>query len=123
MDIASIQQRIKMIEDLEAENRTLKDMIKSALDSDPSFKEISEEAKAKALEKKRVRDHIMLQDGNQKTVSDVKANLEEISTLKEILSAELVDFYGKNKTDEIDDGSGKTRKFKFAVKLEPKKEF
>jgi len=122
MDIASIQNRIKMIEDLEAENRTLKDMISSELESDQIFQDAQKESKEKALFKKRERDRVLAEEGNQKTLSDIKANQEEISTLKEILSTELIDFYGKSKIDEIDDGSGSLRKFKFSVRLSPKRE-
>lgn len=123
MDISSIQKRIKMIEDLESENRTLKDVIDSQLEADGVYQEVAKEAKQKALEKKSARDRVLSDPGNQKTVSDIKANQEEISTLKEILSTELVDFYNKSKQDEIDDGSGVARKFKFSVKLMPRRDF
>ncbi len=123
MDISSIQKRIKMIEDLEGENRTLKDVIDSQLEADGVYQEAAKEAKQKALEKKSARDRVLSDPGNQKTVSDIKANQEEISTLKEILSTELVDFYSKSKQDEIDDGSGVARKFKFSVKIMPRKDF
>ncbi len=123
MDISSIQKRIKMIEDLEGENRTLKDMIDSQLEADGVYQEAAKEAKQKGLEKKSARDRVLSDPGNQKTISDMKANQEEIATLKEILSTELVDFYNKSKQDEIDDGSGVARKFKFSVKLMPKRDF
>lgn len=122
MDISSIQKRIKMIEDLEAENRTSKDILDSQLEADGVYQEAAKEAKQKALDKKSARDRVLSDAGNQKVISDIKANQEEIATLKEILSTELVDFYNKSKQDEIDDGSGVARKFKFSVKLMPKRD-
>lgn len=121
MDIGTIQNRIKMIEDLEKENRIFKELVNSELESDEEFIESSKVAKEKSLERKRAKDKVLSKEGMQKTLSDMKANQEEIVTLREILSAELVDFYEKNKIDEIQDANGVLRKFKLLVKLLPQK--
>jgi hypothetical protein len=121
MDIGTIQNRIKMIEDLEKENRIFKELINSELENDEEYIESTKAAKEKALERKRAKDKILSKEGMQKTLSDMKANQEEISTLQEILSVELVDFYEKNKIDEIQDANGVLRKFKLSVKLLPQK--
>jgi hypothetical protein len=121
MDIGTIQNRIKMIEDLEKENRVFKELIDSELENDEEYIESTKLAKEKALERKRAKDKILSKEGMQKTLSDMKANQEEVNTLREILSVELVDFYQKNKIDEIQDANGVLRKFKLSVKLLPQK--
>jgi hypothetical protein len=120
MEISTIRKRISMIEDLEEENRKSKELLKSALDNDAEYQEAAREAKEVLSKRRRIKEKIMEEPGNKKVVEDIKANKEEIETLQEILSAELVDYYAKNKTDQIEDSNGEQRKFKLVVKLLPK---
>jgi len=120
MDMSAIRNRIKMIEDLEAENRASNELLKSALDNEPAYTDVAKEAKEILARRKRIKEEVLGQVGNEKVVEDIKANKEEISTLLEILSAELAEYYTKEKTDEIEDSSGQKRKFKVLVRLMPK---
>ena len=106
-----------MIEDLEEENKKSKELLKSALDNDSEYDKAAREAKEVLSKRRRIKERIMEEPGNKKVVEDIKANKEEIETLQEILSAELVDYYAKEKTDQIEDSSGVQRKFKLTVKL------
>jgi len=108
-----------MIEELEAENKTLKDLIKSELENSESYQAAAAKAKTAIGERRGAKDRVLAKPECEKTVSDIKANNEEISTLREILSAELADYYEKNKTDEIAGPDGQQRKFKIIVKLVP----
>ena len=120
MDIKTIRNRIKMIEELEEENRVSKELLKSALENDAQYTEAARETKEALSKRKRIKDEIFSQPGNEKVVEDIKANKEEMSTLQEILSVELAEYYTKEKTDEIEDSSGQRRKFKLVVRLMPK---
>ena len=119
MEISTIRNRIKMIEELEEENRASKELLKSVLENDATYTEAAREAKEALSKRKRIKDEICSQSENEKVVEDIKANKEEIDTLQEILSAELAEYYTKEKTDEIEDSSGAKRKFKITVKLLP----
>lgn len=120
MDLNVIKERIKIIEELEDENRKAKELLKSALENDGSYTKVAEEAKSSALKRKELRDSIYHQEGNAKLVEDIRENLDEVKTLREILSVELMDFYSEKKTDKITDSSGETRTFKIQIKLLPK---
>jgi predicted RNase H-like nuclease (RuvC/YqgF family) len=121
METVSVAKRIEMLERLTEEVRACREMLKSELESNPQYVEAFEEAKEVVSKKKRIKDEILSTGPNQKLVSEMKDNLEEISTLKEILNQELIDLWEKEKTDEIADPSGGTRKFVVTVKLMPKK--
>lgn len=119
MDLSVIKERIKIIEELETENKKAGELLKSALENDEVYTKVAEEAKAINKKRKELKDSIMMREGNIKLVEDIRENMDEIKTLKEILAVELMDFHEKNKTDEIADANGETRKFKFSVKLLP----
>ena len=116
MDIATIQKRIDTLEKLEAEVKTSKEMLNGELDNEEEYVQASEENKAAVTKRKQIKDQILSRGANQKILIDIKENQEEIQTLKEILSAELMEYYQKNNTDEVGD-----RKFKVSVRLLPRK--
>ena len=120
MDMAAIQKRISLLEKYTQENREMKEMIKEELENDLGYVELVEEAKAIAEKKKRLKDEILAAGPNQKLADTIKSNTEEIGLLREILSAELIQVYTENKTDEITDEAGQSRKFKINVKLLPR---
>lgn len=117
MELSTIQNRIKMIEELENENKISKDLLKSELENSGEYQAAATRAKEAQGKKRREKELVMAQSECEKIVSDIKANNEEISTLKEILSTELADYYQKNKTDQIIGHDGKQRKFKIIARL------
>ena len=120
MDISAIQKRISLMEKYMTETREAKQMIKEELENDMTYLEAAEEVKAAVAKRKRLKDEILSQGPNQKLLDTIKSNKEEISLLREILSTELIQVYQENKTDEIADESGESRKFKINVKLLPR---
>jgi hypothetical protein len=116
MDLATVQRRIEQLEKLEEEVRVGREMLKSELENELSYLETVEEVKAAVAKRKQIKDVLLATGSPAKMVADVKENLEEISTLKEILSAELMELYQESNSDEI---AG--RKFKVSVRLLPKK--
>jgi len=114
-DFAAIEKTIESLEKYKEEIRIAQEMLKGELENDPLYVEASEKAKETATTKKRIKEEILNAGPNAKIVEDIKYNTEEISTLKEVLSAQLVDFYSKSGTDQIAD-----RKFVVSAKLLPK---
>ncbi|MFH1855078.1 MAG: hypothetical protein ABH810_01590 [bacterium] len=120
MDTSVIKERIAIIEKLEDENKKAKELLRSTLENDKIYPQIAEEAKSATKKRKELKDAIYSQEGNAKLTEDVRENMDEIKTLREILAVELMDFHEKNKTDEFVDSTGEKRKFVFTVKLLPK---
>lgn len=120
MDIGEIQKRLQKIDELQGELKVAKDMLKDALDNDAGFQEAVEEAKVGNDKKKKIQNDIYNLSENKKVILDMKATKEEISTLKEILSEELIEYRNQHKTESIRLADGQMRVFKFSVKLSPK---
>jgi len=110
---------MSQIDELEEENRKAKELMKDQLENDETFQDANIKSKEALKEKRRIKDSVLAE--SQNLIEDIRANNEEISTLKEILSAELVDYYNQKKTDEIADKTGETRKFKIIVRVMPQK--
>ncbi len=123
MDIATIQKRIDLLEKYQEEVRNAKDMLQGELENSDEYLKVADEVKEITQKRKQIKDEILATGPNQKLLADIKSNTEEISTLKEILSVELVQIYTENKSDEFNDANGEPRKFKLSVKLLPKKGF
>lgn len=117
MDISQIQKRIETIEKLQRENRELKEIMKGELENDQRFVEAFEEAKEASTKKKRLKEEIENGGSNKEMLATIKDNNEELSTLKEILSAELMQIYTEQKSDQISDAEGNVRKFKVSAKI------
>lgn len=121
MDIETIKKRIAQLEKLQQEVKINKEMLKGELENDQRYIDASTVVKEATGKRKQIRDEILAHGPNQEIVARVKEDTEEIVTLKEILSAELMEYYSVNKSDEVVDGAGQTRKFVVNVKLLPKR--
>ena len=109
------------MEKYEEEIRTAKEMLQGEMENSLEYLEAVEEAKEVTKKKKLIREEILNSGPNQKLCADIKANTEEIKTLKEILSVELMQVYKESDSDLINDANGDPRKFKVTVRLLPKK--
>ena len=118
MDLEMIRNRMSQIDDLEEENRKAKELMKDQLDNDEGYQEAATKSKEALKEKRRLKDSVLSE--SQNLIEDIRANNDEIKTLKEILSAELVEYHEKKKTDEIEDSKGMVRKFQIIVRVVPK---
>jgi len=121
MDIATIQKRLGVLEKCEQDIKNAKELLKGELENSLEYQEAVEVAKEANNKKKQIKDEILGQGPNQKILEDIKGTTEEIATLKEILSAELMQLYDENKADSITDANGEVRKFKVEAKILPKK--
>ena len=121
MNIEQIQKRIGLLEKMTKEVKDAKEMLKEELENDPIYIEASEDVDEANAKKKMIKEEILRRGPNSKLSEDIKANTEELKTLKEILSAELTQVWGESQSDEITDHNGEVRKFQVGAKLLPKK--
>ena len=121
MNIEQIQKRIGLLEKMTKEVKDAKEMLKEELENDPVYIEASEDVDEANAKKKMIREEILRRGPNSKLSEDIKANAEEVKTLKEILSAELTEVWGESQKDEITDLNGEVRKFQVGAKLLPKR--
>jgi len=117
MDLIQTRKRIEQVETLTGELKIAREMLKAELENDPSYVEAAEEAKLAAEKKKSLRNAVLAEPSAAGVVADIKEKQEELSTLQEILSAELYEVYEQNKTDQIEGADGAPRKFKVFAKL------
>lgn len=116
----TVPRRIGLIEKYREEIRIAKETLKVELEDSPEYKEAELAAKEANQKKKRIKDEIWGRPGNQSLRDDIRINLEEIATLQEILSTELMQIFQEKNTDEVPDETGEPRKFKVSAKLMPK---
>ncbi|MCX6810669.1 MAG: hypothetical protein NTY30_02965 [Candidatus Berkelbacteria bacterium] len=117
METEQIQKRIAEITKEEQEVKTAKKAIKDQLENDLEYVQARDEAKKANLKKKAIKDQIMQLPENQKLAETIKNNTQDLAVLKDILSAELFDYFQKSKKEEIVDADGQIRKFKIEAKL------
>jgi len=120
MDKEQIKDRLQKVDELNAQIKVAKEMLRDALDNDSVYQQTEEETKLARDKKKNLVNEIYNQPENRKIVDEIKATREEIATLKEILSEELIEYRNQHKTESIEGHDGQVRIFKFSVKLSPK---
>ncbi|MEI6039756.1 MAG: hypothetical protein WCP93_00130 [Candidatus Berkelbacteria bacterium] len=121
MDVSIIKERMEQLETFKNENKIAREALKNELENDTDYLAVCEEIKALMDKKKRIKDAIWAKAETQKLISDIKENRDELGTLEEILSSELMEYFSDHKTNEIEDQKGEVRKFKVVAKLLPKK--
>ena len=112
MEIEQLRARIAELEKNQTETKTAKNAIKQQLDNDAEYVVAREEAKKANIKKKQIKDMIMALPENQKYAEEIRNNNQDLSVLKDILSAELLDYYQHSKKEEFLDDAGRIRKFK-----------
>lgn len=121
MELSNIHKRMTEVENYKNENKVAREALKSELENNPAYLEACEEVKTATEKRKRAKDEILAQEETQKIIADVRDNNEELDTLEEILSTELMEYYKESGTNEIEDADGEKRLFKLVAKLLPKK--
>lgn len=122
MDLSQIAKRTSQIDELTEKIKEQKGMLKAELDNDEAFAEISEKVKDLSEQKKALREQILAKEVNQQIYFECEENSEELKTLKEILTVELVEYYRKNNSNEFLDSHGVKRQFVLKAHLAKKKE-
>jgi hypothetical protein len=122
VDLSIIRERMGQYETLKKENKIAREALKNELENNTEYLKVCEEVEAMADKKKRVKEAIWARVETQKIIMEIKDNNEELSTLEEILSAELTEYYTEKRIHEIQDADGVERTFKLVAKIQPKKE-
>ena len=117
---SALPRRISMIEKYKAENKIAKETLKAALADSPEYEAAVAEVQAATQKKKQIKDQIWASADHQALVWKIKENQEEIATLEEILTTELMQLFQTQNIDQVADENGEPRKFKVLVKLLPK---
>ena len=121
MELDSIHKRMTEVENYKKENKVSRSALKDELENDPEYIKACEEEKIAKEKKLIVKNNILSKEETTKLVEDIKDNKEELDTLEEILSTELMAYHKESGTDEIEDADGEVRRFKIIAKLLPKK--
>lgn len=121
MDLAEIRKRISSLETYKNENKIARQALADELENNGSYIEACDIVKEAMIKRKQIKDEIMTQAETQKIIAGIKENKEEVETLEEILSNELVEYFHEKKVSEIEDADGEKRQFKIMVKILPKK--
>jgi len=122
MDLSIIRERMGQYETLKKENKIAREALKNELENNTEYLAVCEELEAVADKKKRIKEAIWARVETQKIILEIKDNNEELSTLEEILSAELTEYYTEKRVHEIQDADGVERTFKLVAKIQPKKD-
>lgn len=121
MELTSIHKRMTEVENYKNENKVAREALKDELENNPEYIKACEEVEATVEKRKRIKDEILAKAETQKLITEIKENKEELDTLEEILSTELMEYHIETKADEIEDADGEKRQFKIIAKLLPKK--
>lgn len=121
MELANIHKRMTEVENYKNENKVARNTLKSELENNSEYLTACEEVKTATEKRKRIKDEILAQQETQKIMADIKDNKEELDTLEEILSSEIVEYHKETNTDEIEDADGEKRRFKIIVRFLPKR--
>lgn len=121
MELNKIHERLGLIENYKEKNKIARESLKSELENNEEYMAIRDEMQTLAERLKRLKSEIWAQAETQKLSTDIKENKEELDTLEEILSTELMEYYKESETMEIEDADGEKRQFKLVAKLLPKK--
>lgn len=120
MEIVTIHKRMIEVENYKKENKVAREAMKSELENNSTYLEICEEVKVATEKRNRLKTEILAKPEVEKLVFDIHENKEEIDTLEEILSAELME-YCKDGKKEIEDPDGEKREIKLFAKIMPRK--
>jgi hypothetical protein len=122
MDSTAIQKRLEMLEKVEADYKTKKEMLQDALRSDEELIALEDkvkDAKQRFMSQKQA---LLNEPEYRKMVADMKDMAIEIKDTKKLLGDELLAYFMKNNTLEYIDPSGAKRRFMVSARFTKGKE-
>jgi prefoldin subunit 5 len=112
-----IEKRLKIIEDLSIELKSIKTHFDEMLENDASFQKTKEELDKVKEDAKGKREKILANSMVKSVMEQLKEKRQEIKENKEALSQELIEYYRESGSMEILDADGNVKRLKFSVKL------
>ncbi len=117
MNTEKIQDRLRILSDIQNEIKKVREVYTESLEEDQSYMELQEEKKKVREQSRTTKLRIM----NNPTFTEYEKHLKELredmKENKEILAQEIADYYKESGKMEIVDDEGNTRKVIFSVKL------
>lgn len=121
MDVAKIHTRIAEVDKLKEANRISRQTLKDELENSDEYRAACDALTAAQRRKKEIKEQIMAGEEMDKLTHLIKENNEELSTIEEILTTELMEYVQVNNETQIPDIDGEPRKIKLIAKIMPKK--
>lgn len=123
--VASLDEMIRLnfkrLNDLSAEQKTLKQMMDDALENSETYKEVSEKTKTAILEKTSLRKTLLTTPEMISALNKMKDLATEIREKKTSLSDYILEFQRISGANEIDLGNGEIMQIENSAKLIRKK--
>ncbi len=112
-----IQKRLRMIADLRAELRALRQEASDILENDPEFVRIKEETDLIKTQVKEQKARVIETSAYKEVQEKMKELRADLKDLQEALSQELVELYKEEGITTIEDADGEVKRLKFSVRL------
>lgn len=117
MSESTINNRLKIIADLNEELRTLRDQYTETLENDPEYQDMQEKAKEYRAEVKSTKDKVTSRPTITKMDDHIKEIRDEIKDHKEMLAQELADYYKETGELKFTDNEGNEKRIIFSAKI------
>ncbi|OGY09696.1 MAG: hypothetical protein A3D24_04550 [Candidatus Blackburnbacteria bacterium RIFCSPHIGHO2_02_FULL_39_13] len=113
----SIKARLSHVERQKEEIKSLREMVTSYLENDPSYLELEQAAKNAAKEKTKVKKELLAKPDIVHTVEKLKAMNDNLKELKEGLSYFLAQYQQMTGQSSFEDEDGEVRDIVYVAKL------
>lgn len=117
MSTDTIKKRLKIISDLQEEVNRIKAVFDETLDDNPVYQEIQKVEEKLKEETKDKKQKVRLTPNIMAIDTELKDLRKQIKENREILAAELAEYYKESGKLEITDADGTTKRFIFSVRL------
>jgi len=117
MSTDTIKKRLKIISDLQEEANKIKATFEESLEDNPVYQEIQKVEERFKEETKDKKQKVRLAPNIMAIDTELKDLRKQIKENREILAAELAEYYKESGSLEITDSDGTTKRIVFSVKL------
>lgn len=112
-----IAKRLKIMTDQQEELNRLRALYQDALENDPKYQELQEQAQKFKEESKEKREKVKQTETLKAMEEQMKQLRTDMKETKEVLAQELADYYKDSGSMEITDADGNVKRFIFSVRL------
>ena len=117
MSTDTIKKRLKIISDLQEEVNKVKAVYEESLEDNPVYQEIQKAAEQLKEETKDKKQKVRLAPTIMAMDNEMKDLRKQIKENREVLAAELVEYYKETGSMEVTDSEGVTKRILFSAKL------
>jgi len=117
MSTDTIKKRLKIISDLQEEVNKIKVVFEESLEDNPVYQEIQKVEERYKEETKDKKQKVRLAPNIMAIDNELRDLRKQIKENREILAAELAEYYKESGSLEITDSDGTTKRIVFSVRL------